>query len=297
MRQLTLRIVGKALFDVDFDAGGAVTPSAIRSMIRRIDRDRMPFYRLLGAIPTAERLREWRELPRVDTEVYRLLDQEPAGNGLLGVLASQFGRVEARDEIVGLLFAGNVTLTNVLSWVWVLLAQHPDIESRLHAEIDCVLGDRSPEASILDELKFTRMVFAEALRLYPPVWLMSRRATEDCEIGGYRIARGSLVMVSPYLLHRDARFFPDPDRFDPMRWADEPLPPRHPRPAYFPFSIEPRGCIGEPFAWMEGALVIATLAQRWRLEVVRPARVRGIPNELFAPGPNLQVKARARASV
>jgi cytochrome P450 len=123
---------------------------------------------------------------------------------------------------------------------------------------------------------------------------MSRRATEDCEIGGYLIPRGALVMVSPYLLHRDPRFFPDPERFDPLRWADESLPPRRPRPGYFPFSIGPRGCIGEPFAWMEAGLVIATLAQRWRFEPLSPAQVRGVPNELFAPGPRLRMRVHGR---
>src|SRR5262249_19523983 len=151
-------------------------------------------------------------------------------------------------------------------WCWYLLSRHPDVEARLLREVDAALGERAATADDAGRLPYTRMVLAETMRLYPPAWAIGRRAIADVEIGGHTIEKGTIVLVLQYLLHRDPRFYPDPDRFDPDRWLPASQQTR-PKYAYFPFGGGTRVCIGEPFAWMEGILVLATLARAWRLEL------------------------------
>jgi cytochrome P450 len=164
--------------------------------------------------------------------------------------------------------AGHETTANALTWTWYLLSQHPAVEARLHEELDEVFaGDRVPEAEDAPRLPYTEMILAEAMRLYPPAWAIGRLSLKDEEIGGYLIPARSLVLLSPYTMHRDERYFPEPTRFDPERWTPE---AREARPAYsyFPFGGGQRRCIGEGFAWMEGILLIATLARKWRMRLV-----------------------------
>ena len=179
---------------------------------------------------------------------------------------------QIHDEALTLLLAGHETTALALSWTWYLLAQHPDVDATMQAELQTVLGGRLPTAEDLPQLRYTRMVFTEALRLYPPAWLMTRRAREEVVIGDYRFPPGTFFLLSPYLTHRDPRFFPDPEAFVPTRWAAPPDagPARY---AYLPFGGGPRQCLGEGFAWMEGLLVLTTLAQTWRMRAgPRPSR-------------------------
>jgi cytochrome P450 len=148
-----------------------------------------------------------------------------------------------------------------------LVARHPEVERRLHAEIEAALGTRRPAAEDVSALPYTRMVFAESMRLYPPAWLLGRVAVENHQAHGYVIPAGSLVVLSPWAVHRNETYFPEPERFDPDRWDPDRIAGR-PRFSYFPFGGGSRGCMGEAFAWMEGVLVIAALAQRWRFRVV-----------------------------
>jgi cytochrome P450 len=166
-----------------------------------------------------------------------------------------------------LFLAGHETTANALAWTWYLLGEWPEAEAALHEELDRVLGGREPTLADLPALPYVEKVVTESMRLYPPAWIIGRRALVDYRIGQYVLPAGSIVITSPYLVHRDARFFPDPERFEPARWTPAfkaPLPPF----AYFPFGGGARRCIGESFAWMELALVVATLAQRWRLRLV-----------------------------
>jgi cytochrome P450 len=162
--------------------------------------------------------------------------------------------------------AGHETTANALTWTWYLLSQHPEIEARFHAEVDEVLKGALPTAEDFPRLRYTEMVFAEAMRLYPPAWVIGRRALGDYRINGYAIPARTILLISPYLMHHDARFFPDPFRFDPERWTPEAKESR-PKFSYFPFGGGPRVCIGESFAWMEGALVLATIAQRVKMRL------------------------------
>jgi len=174
--------------------------------------------------------------------------------------------LQLRDEAITIFLAGHETTANALTYTWYLLAQHPEVEAKLHAEI-AALDGRLPTVDDLPRLKYTEMVFAESMRLYPPAWAIGRRALQDYQVGPYCVPAGSVVLMSQWVMHRDERYFPDPLRFDPERWQPAAKEAR-PKFAYFPFGGGPRLCIGEAFAWMEGVLLIATLAQGWRMRLV-----------------------------
>jgi cytochrome P450 len=171
-----------------------------------------------------------------------------------------------------MLMAGHETTAHALTWTWYLLSQHPHAEQKLHAELDTVLQGRMPRIDDLEALPYNRMVFSEAMRLYPPVWIVARRNPNAWSLGKFTFPPGSFIFISQYLMQRDARFFPDPDRFDPERWTPEAAAQR-PRYSYFPFGGGPRQCIGEGFAWAVGLLVLASLSQRWRLSLAPGQRI------------------------
>jgi cytochrome P450 len=173
---------------------------------------------------------------------------------------------QVRDEAMTLFLAGHETTANALVWTWWLLSQHPGVEATFHEELDTILQGRAPAFEDVSKLTYTTMVFAEAMRLRPPVWGFGRQAIEDFELGGYRIQKGSLLILSQWVTHRDPRWWPEPERFDPLRHTPEEKAKRH-KFSYLPFSHGARNCIGEPFAWMEGVLILATLAQKWRLRL------------------------------
>jgi cytochrome P450 len=181
---------------------------------------------------------------------------------------------QIRDEALTLLLAGHETTANALTWTWYLLSGHPQVEERLHAELDAVLGGRLPTAAELARLPYTRAVLAESMRLFPPAYLLGRRALLPYDVPGtdYVLPAGTVVLLAQILLHRDPRFWDDPERFLPERWIAAPHPERH-RYAYFPFGAGPRVCIGEHFAWMEATLVLAAIAPRWRLRLAADQRV------------------------
>jgi cytochrome P450 len=173
---------------------------------------------------------------------------------------------QLRDEVVTIFLAGYETMANALTWTWYLLSQNPEVEARFHAEIDTTLQGRLPTLEDIPRLNYVERVLAESMRLFPPVWAMGRQAAEDMEVGPFFIPAGTMLYVSQYLLQRDARYFPDPLHFDPDRFLPEQSAGR-PKFSYFPFGAGGRQCIGESFAWMEGTLLLATLAQKWKLRL------------------------------
>ena len=182
---------------------------------------------------------------------------------------------QVRDEALTIFLAGYETTANALTWTWYLLSQNPEAEAKLHAELDEVLGAaggarRLPTLADMPALKYTEMVFAESMRLYPPAWVMGRMSTKPIELGPHRIPAGSHFFFSQYIMGRTAEFFPDPLKFEPERFTPEAKAARH-KYTYFPFGGGSRQCIGESFAWMEGVLSIATLAHCWRLSYADPA--------------------------
>lgn len=172
--------------------------------------------------------------------------------------------IQVRDELLTMLLAGHETTATGLSWTWHLLAQHPEVEARLHAELDQVLGTRIPSADDIPKLTYTEMVFAESMRLYPPAWIISRPVLRDYELAGYRFPTGTVFYICMHILHRRPELWPDPERFDPERMTHEARAKRH-HYSYIPFGGGPHQCLGEAFAWLEGILVLATFAQMWRL--------------------------------
>jgi cytochrome P450 len=197
---------------------------------------------------------------------------------------------QVRDELVTLFAAGHETTSNALTWTWYLLSQHPEIEAKLHQEIDEVLNGRLPTLSDLPNLPYAEMILKESMRLYPPAWTLStRQATEDTTIGRYPFPKDRLVFVAPYVVHRRPEFFPDPERFDPERFTPE-NEKKLPRYAYMPFGAGPRVCIGNSFAMMEAQLILATIAQRCRLELDPEQVVEINPLITLSPKHGLKMK-------
>jgi len=277
MNRLTLAIAGKTLFGADVQAEADEIGRALTHALEAFKRLTNPLGPILDRLPLPTTLRVRRASERLDATIYRMIaarraSAEDRGDLLSMLLAARdeegdgggMTDLQLRDEALTLFLAGHETTANALSWTWHLLARHPDAERALHAELDAALAGRAPVADDLPRLPCTRAVLAESMRLYPPAWTIGREPLEDFDAGGYRIRAGSVILVSPWLMHRDPRWWPDAERFDPDRWTPE-REAEQPRFAYFPFGGGPRKCIGEGFAWTEGILVLATLAQRWTL--------------------------------
>jgi cytochrome P450 len=198
---------------------------------------------------------------------------------------------ELRDQLMTYFLAGQETTALTLSYTFYLLAQEPEAEAALHAELEGVLGDRPPEAADVDRLPYAEAVVKESMRIYPPAWAVGREALEDCEIGGHALPKGAQVLMSQFLVHHDPRFWPDPERFRPPRWQEERT--KHlPRCAFFPFGDGPRVCIGVTFAMMEAILILATIARRHHLELVPGQTLHLIPSLTLRPRDGIQMVVR-----
>ena len=203
--------------------------------------------------------------------------------------------VQLRDEIMTLFLAGHETTANALSWTWYLLAQNPVIERNLHDELDGVLASRAPSFADLPRLAYCEMVIKESMRLFPPAWGIGRRALRAIDLRGYRIPKGTNVFILQWLTHRDPRFFPEPLRFDPERWRSDPVRSGlMPRFAYFPFGGGPRVCIGAGFAMMEATLLLATIAQRYRFELLPDPPVVPFFSVTLRPRHGIPARIKAR---
>jgi cytochrome P450 len=301
MMRLTLAIVAETLFGAEVENEAQEIGQAIATSMKLFRSfTTLPFAPLLERLPLPSTRRFLKARARLDATIYRLIsDRRAAGEDrgdLLSMLllaqdeegSGGMTDEQLRDEAMTLFLAGHETTANALTWSWYLLSQHPDVEARLHAELDAVLGQRRAEAADVPRLTYTSGVLAESMRLYPPAWVIGRRAIVDYEVAGYRVPRGSIVLLSQWVMHRDQRFFSDPERFDPERWTDEARAAR-PRFAYFPFGAGPRMCIGEQFAWMEGVLVLATLARRWRARLVPGHRVALEPSITLRPAGGMRM--------
>ena len=198
---------------------------------------------------------------------------------------------QVRDEAITLFLAGHETTANALTWTWYLLSQHPEVEAKVHAEIDEVLSGRLPQFEDFPRLKYIESVMAESMRLYPPVWTIGRQAKTEFELDGYTVPAKSVILTSPYVVHRSKRFWPRPEQFDPGRWSIEGH--RH-KFTYFPFGGGPRLCIGERFAWMEGVLLIATIAQNWRFKLVPGHPVDPLPLITLRPRHGMKMTLESR---
>lgn len=279
MMALTMAIVGKTLFDADVAGEAEEIGASLTTVVSFFPRFTLPFAGLLQSLPLPSNRRFEKARARLDATIYRLIAERRASGEDRGDLLSMLmaardeegdgtgmSDLHLRDELMTLFLAGHETTANALVWTFLLLSQNPEAERRLHAEIDEALAGRAAGPEDLPRLGYVERVFAESMRLFPPAWGLGRRALQEVEIGGYLLPRGSHVATAPWVVHRDPRFWPDPLRFDPDRFLPEARVSR-PKFAYFPFGGGARQCIGEPFAWMEGVLIVATLAQKWRLRL------------------------------
>lgn len=308
MMRLTLAIAVRTLFNVEPEGIREISQAA-DILVRNMTGARllMPsFARFLPAPGTWEMRRAVRQL---DETVYRIIDRrrrnaQDSGDLLSMLLeardedGSWMDNRQVRDEVLTFLMAGHETTALALSWAWYLLAENPDADQRLRDELDRVLGGRVPTISDLPLLKYTEGVIKEALRLYPPAWGVGRTVAKEFELGGYRVPAGTNLVMSQWVMHRDPRFFSEPEKFDPSRWGTD-AARKLPRFAYFPFGAGPRQCIGNAFAMMEAVLLLATMARCFQPRAVPGHPVEPVPSITLRPkgGVWMELKARRETAV
>jgi cytochrome P450 len=307
MMHLTLYIIGQALFSLDLSAEGATVGRAFATASRLlIEHTYSPWIPL--SVPTPRNRRYHQARQEMSNVVYSIIrtrrqsseDKEDLLSMLLHVRDEETGEGmddrQLHDEILTLMLAGHETTSNALSWTFYLLAQHPDVEQRLHQELHDILGGRAPTVNDLPNLPYTQWVIAEAMRLYPPAWATTRHALADDEIEGYRIPADSVIVISQYLTHRHPDFWEKPDVFDPERFSPERSASR-PHYAYFPFGGGPRLCIGNTFAMTEAQLILATIAQHYTLRLVPGIHVELEPLITLRPLHGLAMMLHSRPSI
>jgi cytochrome P450 len=284
MTELTLPIAARTLFGTDVTQDLRRIRRASQIMTAHLRSRLFSVMMLLpDSVPTPDNLRYAAAVRDLDRLVYRLIAERRAApqageDDLLGLLlaardAAGRGMTDRqlRDEVFTIMSASYDTTALALTWAWVLLSQYPAAAARLHAEIDTVLGGQTPAAAAISRLSYVKQVVAETLRLYPSAWAIGREAVRNTIIGGQPISKGTTVLLSPWVLQRDPRFFDQPDVFRPERWADG-LAQRLPRFAYVPFGGGQRMCIGSGFAQLEVTLVLAAIAQRFHVDLAEPTR-------------------------
>ncbi|HXX21169.1 MAG TPA: cytochrome P450 [Candidatus Acidoferrum sp.] len=306
MTALTLDIAVRTLFGTTLPEEARGVGRAMTFLMRySLRRQRLPF-RLPETWPTPANRRADRELEFIDSLVYRIISERRAEvnsnhhNDLLALLmgamdedGTQMTPQQLHDETMTLFLAGHETTAQMLSWTWYALSQNPQVEARLHEELSGVLGARPVEAAYFPRLPYLQAVMNESLRLYPPAYIMAREVIEPCEIGGYVMRPKSTIIFSQWVMQRDPRFYDDAEAFRPERWLDG-LANRLPAGAYFPFGGGPRRCIGEGFALLEAAIVIATLARRFRFRLASGAQVVPEPLVTLRPRHGIPMTLHAR---
>jgi cytochrome P450 len=305
MMRLTLAIVAQTLFGADVGDHAEDVGKALEAVLAVVADPVELLIPLLKRLPTPKRKRFDRAVARLDTIIYRVIEERRKAASaetvdLLSMLlhaqdedGSRMSDRQLRDECLTLFLAGHETTAINLSWTWLLLSRHPEVRRKLAGELDDVLGDRSATFADVPKLRYTSHVIAESLRLYPPAWSLGREAREDVDVGGYRISRGQQVWFCPWAIHRDARWFDEPDLFRPERWEGD-FAKRLPRYAYFPFGGGPRLCIGQAFAQLEAVLLLATLAQAFDVEVLQSPRPTPEPSVTLRPKHGLRGRLSRR---
>lgn len=311
MIRLATAIAARTMFDWDVDSMAARgIAHALDDATRLFSRVTLPFAEQLLKLPLPGSRRFHRAKAYLDAAIYRVIEERRRNGVQAGDLLSRLIEardseadqahmtdLQVRDEALTLFLTAFDTVSLALTWTWYSLARHPEVEATLATELERVLAGRLPRAEDLAALPYTRMLLSETMRLYPPIYAIAREAVSDFTAGGYTISAGTLVLMSPYLLQRDQRFFADPACFDPMRWNSA-TGSRPPRFAYFPFGGGPRACIGRAYGVQEAVLVIATLAQRWRMRLVpnRPITLRPLLNLRPENGIRMVVERRAAST-
>ena len=314
MTKVTLAIICKTVLGYDIEPEHDEVGDALLVCMKYFNRLLMPFGELIEKIPILPINKGFRKAKReLDSIVYGMIKEhrnkldkghqkEDDDDLLLTLLQAQdeeagIGKMtdeQLRDEVMTIFLAGHETTANALTWTYYLLSEHPTIESRLQEELDSIFGNGSSGKTTitvedLPRLRYTEKILTESMRLYPPAWALGRQVIDDYKVGGYTIPKGSIILMSQYIMHRDPRYFPEPDRFYPDRWTEE-FKKQLPRFSYFPFGGGVRGCIGEPFAWLEAILLIATISRQWSLKHVPSHKVELKPLITLRPKYGMQMK-------
>ncbi|HEY7418971.1 MAG TPA: cytochrome P450 [Ktedonobacteraceae bacterium] len=299
MTDLTMGIIGKALFDADIFSETDELGAAMLQLFEYVSRRLSVIFPLPYSWPTPRHLRTRKAVQVLRNRVQRFIDERRSTaterNDFLSILLQardDEGHPMSDDQIMAecltLFGAGHETTATALTWTWYLLCQHPDVYQRVQQEVDSVLQGRTPTYEDLARLPYCLQVFKEAMRLYPPAYLFSRTALCDVEIDGYRVPKGGVVLIAPYTLHRREECFPNAEQFDPARFMPE-REKQLPRYAYLPFGAGPRICLGLYFAMMEGHLLLATLAQRMRFALA--------PGQTIIPDPEHHLTLRPKGKI
>lgn len=316
LMKVTLSIICKSVMDYDMESKQAKDfGNAFAITKKYASRLQHPLGQILDRVPILPKVAQARGAGNaLNTIVYGLIfgrrkkienDKSFSGEDLLTKLikvqaddGSTMTDKQLRDEIITILIAGHETTSNALTWTYYLLSQNPQIERRVFDEIDSVLegnGEEYKQPSVADlpKLNYVEKVFREAMRLYPPVWTMGRFAQSDYKLAGYTLPKGSSLMFSQYVMHHSAKYYNNPETFDPDRWTEE-FKMHLPRFSYFPFGGGIRGCVGEPFAWQEGILLIATISSYWSMRLAPNQRVKFQPGITLNPKNGIKMKLRSR---
>lgn len=308
MMEITLQIVGKTLFNADLARDAKEVGDTLETLLR-LAADFGKSILIPLWVPTPRNLRARMGIRRIEKIIYRIIAQKRAENrdtgDLLSVLlaaqdedGSHMTDKQLRDETITLFLAGHETTANALSWTIWLLAQNPEAEKKFHEELHAVLGGRAPNVEDISRLTYTANVLTESMRLYPPAWGMARLVKEPVEVAGYKLKPGDGVACAQWVVHRDPRWFDEPERFLPERWdkdsTEGDLAKRIPRFAYFPFGGGPRQCIGNSFALMEATLILATIAQKFRFRLAKEHLVKPLASITLRPAHGIRATLEAR---
>ncbi len=282
--------------------------AALTAIIEMFNYLLLPFSELLEKLPIPHAKRFNRAKETLDKVIYGIINErrnlgEDKGDLLSMLLFAQdeedggagMSDKQVRDECLTLFLAGHETTANALTWTFYLLSQNPEKLTELYEELDRILPNRKiPSIEDLPNLKYTESVLAESMRLFPPAWAIGRLAIEEHEFGGYKIPKGALVLLSPYITHRDSRFWEDADEFIPERWGKLSIKEAGNKFIYLPFSKGVRSCIGEGFAWTEGILLVATLLRKWKLNLMPEQKIGLNPLMTLRPKYGMKMKIEKR---
>ena len=306
MMALTLQIVAQCLFGAEVTGVAERVGKAMKVVTDRFLTDAAQAMLLPFDLPdffAPSRSRAINDLNKIIQNILqaRRGSNQPRGDLLDTLLqvrdaeGQPMSDAQLRDEVMTLFLAGHETTALALSWTCFLIAQNPEIEAKLVEELRGVLGDRGPTVEDIPRLRYTEMILKESMRLYPAVWGIGRRAIADCEIGGYRVAAGTNLFVFQFLTHRDPRFFPNPDTFDPERWREDPVRAgKIPRFAYFPFGGGPRVCVGAAFAMLEATLLLAMIQQKFHIDLIPGHSVKPVASVTLRPQDGIHVTLHRR---
>ncbi|MGC2575313.1 MAG: cytochrome P450 [Candidatus Nitrosopolaris sp.] len=314
MMHVTSEIISKAVLGSDIKAEEDEVGVALQTCMEYFNRLQMPFGELIEKIPILPINKGYQSAKKkLDSIVYAMIKEHRDNEGkgiykedlLYTLLQAQdteagIGRMtdlQLKDEVMTIFLAGHETTSNALTWTFYLLSQHPTTDDRLYAELSSVLGDRDnkriPTVEDIPKLDYIEKVFRESMRLYPPAWTLGRKAINDYKVDKYVIPAGSVILMSQYVMHHDSHYFSNPDVFYPDRWTKE-AKLHLPRFSYFPFGGGIRGCVGEPFAWMEGILLLATICRHWKMHHDRDHKVGLKPLITLRPKYGMRMRLESR---